>query len=92
MYIIRDIFIAKPGQASKLAKMFRAAMPNGRVMTDLVSDYNQVIMETEVETLADFEREMKEYKTQTDPDQTAAMTGYHDMYYTGRREIFQITE
>ena len=32
-----------------------------RVMTDLTGKFNQVVMETEVKDLAEFERRMKEY-------------------------------
>ncbi len=89
--IVRDIFVAKPGNASKLAKMFKKAMPQARIMTDLVGEYNTVVMETQVADLAAFERMMEEYRAgKLDP--AAAMKGYTEMYLTGRREIFRIEE
>ena len=65
MLIIREVFIAKPGQASRLAKLFKNAsrvMPGKvRIMTDLVGKFNKVVMETEVKSLAEFEKRMKQY-------------------------------
>ena len=55
MLIVRDIFTAKPGQASKLGQLFKKAFsadPHVRVMTDLVADYNTVVMEMTVKNLA----------------------------------------
>lgn len=100
MLIVREIFIAKPGQASKLAKLFKKAStgdPNVRIMTDLVGNYNTVVMEVQVERLAEFEKEMEEYKSgkpdpKMDPKVAEEMSKYTEMYVTGRREIFQIVE
>jgi len=98
MVIVREIFTAKPGQASKLAKLFRKGFPqdhNTRVMTDLVGDYNTVVVEMQVESLAEFERQMEEYRSgkpdpKMDPKVAEEMSKYTEMYLTGRREIFQI--
>ena len=92
MIIVREIFTAKPGMASKLAKMFKEwskDMPgNTRVMTDAVAEFNTVVLETEFENLQAFEKRMAEYKDNTELHKT--MTGYTDMYLTGRREIFRV--
>jgi len=98
--IIREVFTAKPGQASKLAKLFKkgfAADPTVRVMTDLVGNYNTVIVETQVKSLAEFEKQMEDYKSgkpdpKMDPKVAEEMSKYTEMYQTGRREIFQIVE
>ncbi len=100
MIIVREIFTAKPGQASKLAKLFRKGFPqdsNTHVMTDLVGEYNTVVVEMRVESLADFERQMKEYRSgkpdpKMDPKVVEEMSKYTEMYTTGRREIYQIIE
>jgi len=55
MVVIREVFTAKPGQASKLAKLFKkgfGADPSVRVMTDVVGNYNPVVVETTVDSLA----------------------------------------
>lgn len=100
MLIIREIFTAKPGQASKLAKLFKRAMANDdtvTVMTDFVGEYNTVVTEFRVKSLAEFEKQMAEYKSgkpdpKMDPEVAKEMSNYTEMYLTGRREIYQIVE
>jgi hypothetical protein len=92
MIIVRSIFIAKPGNASKLAAQFKAAaatakLPRHRVLTDLTGDFNRVILEYEVDSVAGFEAQMKEYAT--NEAFRAAMKGYTDLYLTGTRELLQ---
>lgn len=93
MYVIRETFVAKPGQASKLAKMFNEIWQeqndlNVRVMTDFVGPFNTVVMETEVESLEEYGRRMKEYATDTKWHDR--MKGYTEMYLEGKREIYQL--
>lgn len=96
MIVVREIFTAKPGQASKLAKLFKKMnMPGARIMTDLVGDYNTVVMEAQVNSLAEWEKQMEEYKSgkpdpKMDPEVAKEMSKYTEMYLTGRREIYQI--
>lgn len=97
MIIVREVFTAKPGQASKLAKLFKkmnAKDKNVRIMTDLVGEYNTVIMETEMKNLAEFEKMMQEYKSgkqmEMNPDLMNEMANYHEMFLFGKREIFNI--
>jgi hypothetical protein len=100
MIIIREVFTAKPGQASKLAKLFRRAFrtdSNIRVMTDMVGEYNTVVMEMQVRSLAEFEKEMEEYRTgkpdpRIPPDVAEELSKYTEMYLAGRREIFQTVD
>jgi hypothetical protein len=92
MYIIRETFTAKPGQASKLAKLFNETMTNTneniRVMTDFVGPFNQVVIETEVENLEEYGKRMDEYMKNSDMKEK--MKNYFEMYLEGRREIFQL--
>ncbi|MDD5050713.1 MAG: hypothetical protein PHV93_03150 [Candidatus Pacebacteria bacterium] len=94
MIIIREIFIAKPGKASTLAKMFKGMKMKGnfRVLTDFVSDFNQVILETEFKDLAEFEARMKSYTADEEKQWKEKMKGYHDLYLTGRREVLRVFE
>ena len=93
MIVVRNVFIAKPGQASTLAAMFKRAagignMPRHRVLTDMTGDFNRVVLEYEVDGLAGVEAEMKNYMTnQAVRD---ALKGYTDLYVTGSRELLQI--
>ena len=64
MIIVREYFIAKPGQASKLAKLLQEAQKlfgatTCRIMTDMTGDFNQVVMETEVESLGADRRQLR---------------------------------
>lgn len=100
MIIIREIFNAKPGQASKLAKLFKKAFgsdPTTRIMTDLVGNYNTVVVEMQVNSLAEFEKQMENYKSgkpdpKMNPEVAEEMSKYTEMYLTGRREVFQVME
>lgn len=95
MLIVRETFTAKPGMASKLAKMFRAMskeMPGlkSRVLTDFVGPYNTVVWESEINELGDFEKMMKEYSSKPDLEKT--MAGYTEMYSSGKREIYRVVD
>jgi hypothetical protein len=100
MILIREIFTAKPGQASKLAKLFKKGFtnePGMRVMTDMVGEYNTVVIEMTAKNLSDFERQMEEHKSgkpdpKMDPKVAEELSKYTELYLTGRREIFQIVE
>ncbi|MFA6469299.1 MAG: hypothetical protein WCW35_10415 [Bacteroidota bacterium] len=100
MLIVREVITAKPGQASKLAKLFKKVFssdPTARVMTDMVGNYNTVVVEMQVQNLAEFEKQMEEYKSgkpdpNMDPKVAEEMSHYTEMYLTGRREIYQIVE
>jgi hypothetical protein len=93
MIVVRNCFIAKPGQASKLAAQIKdaskSAMPGKiRVLTDLTGDFNRVVLEEEAENIGEFEARMKDYMTnQAFRDK---MKGYTDLYITGSREILQV--
>lgn len=93
MIVVRNIFTARPGQASKLAAQLREValagkLRNLRILTDLTGDFNQVVMEHEVESLAAFEEAMKRYAT--DPQVREKGKGYSEFWMTGRRELFQV--
>ena len=96
MIIVHDIFVCKPGFASKLAKKFKTAMEGNsdlvNIMTDLTGQYNRVVMVSKFENLAAFEQSFEKYKTNAEAmkKMTEAMEGYHDMFQTGSREIYQV--
>jgi hypothetical protein len=96
MIVVREVFIAKPGMASKLATMFKDQMAqeasgNGsKVMTDMTGVYNKVVIETEYEDMAAYDREMQEYLKQPRPKPDPSKPSHVDMYMEGKREIFRI--
>jgi hypothetical protein len=93
MFVIRETFKAKPGQASTLARLFKQTMGDliqykFRILTDYIADFNTVVMEVEVDDLGAFERMMAEYTTRQDVRDK--MKGYADMYMTGKREVYRV--
>jgi hypothetical protein len=97
MLLVREVFVAKPGNASKLAKLFKDTMPmedaaKMRIMTDVVGPYNTVVMEYETESLSTWEAESKEWDKKVTPEMQQKMAGYTEMYMEGRREVFRILE
>lgn len=96
MIIVHDIFICKPGNASKVAKIFKDAMGNQegtiRIMTDITGEYNKVVMVSQFENLTAYEKMMESYtqKSGEMKETTDKMAGYTDMYLTGSREIYKV--
>jgi predicted translin family RNA/ssDNA-binding protein len=96
MIIVHDIFICKPGNASKLAKLFKEVMADNEelvnIMTDITGQYNRVVMVTQYDNLTAYEQSWEKYKQQTEEmkKMQEKMAGYHEMYLTGSREIFQV--
>jgi hypothetical protein len=97
MLIVRETFIAKPGQAGKLAKLFKrafAGQTHSRVLTDFIGNYNTVVMEMEVENLAAFEEQFNQYKAgnmgDIEPEVLEELKNYTQFWESGKREVFQV--
>lgn len=96
MIIVHDTFVCKPGNASKLAKLFKQAMSDNKelvnIMTDMTGQYNRVIMVSQYENLTAYEESWKKYMENSEEmkKMQEAMKGYQDMYLTGSREIYQV--
>jgi hypothetical protein len=96
MIQVQEIFVCKPGNASKLAKKFKEAMAGAgepaTILTDMTGQYNRVIIVTQYENLTAYEKNWEKYKADAEAmkKMEAAMAGYQDMYLTGSREIYQI--
>ena len=93
MIVVRNSFIAKPGQANQLAahlkEMAKAGnLRNARVLTDFTGDFNHVVMEHEVESASEFEEMFKRYSSE--PEMREKAKGYTELWNTGRRELFRI--
>lgn len=96
MYIVRDVFTAKPGKAKELVAKFKESEPylremglkGMRVMTDAVAGYWTVVAEAEVDSLDtyfDVARRERDH-----PQIGQAMKGYMDLVEGGHREVFRI--
>jgi len=95
MIIVRNCFVAKPGQASKLAALLKEAattakIPKHRILTDLTGDFNRVLFEYEPENIGEFEARMQDYAT--NETFREKMKGYTDLWITGHREILRVWE
>jgi hypothetical protein len=93
MYVLRESFVAKPGQASRLAAMLKeisqeAAPGKTRVLTDMTGQFNRVVMETEVDSLAEMEARWQQYMA--NPDWKARMKDYTGLWETGSREVLRV--
>ena len=93
MIIVRNSFIAKPGQAGKLAAQLKemaaaGSLRNARVMTDLTGDFNSVVLEHEVKSASEFEEMLT--KRSSDPKAAEVAKGYTDLWTKGRRDLFRI--
>ena len=95
MIIVHDIFVCKPGNASKAAKMFKEVMAKSpellHIMTDVTGQYHRVIMVSRYENLAAFEKSLEAYANppQEMKDMMKKMEGFQEMYLTGSREIYR---
>lgn len=96
MIIVHEIFICKPGNASKLAKLFKevmAEMPEFlNIMTDMTGEFNRVMIQTQYDNLTAYEERFKMYMENSEEvkKMKEKMQGYHDLYVTGSREIYQV--
>jgi tRNA-dihydrouridine synthase len=97
MYIVRDVFRCKPGHAKSVAEKFKKGFElmkktkgggSARVLVDYVTSYWTVVMEIEVESLAEFEKQMTEYSASQ--EFRDLMKGYMDEVDGGHREIFKV--
>jgi len=96
MIIVHDIFVCKPGNASKVAKLFKEVMADSKevvnIMTDLTGGYNRVVMVSQYDSLTAYEQSFQKYMQDNEEmkKMKEKMKGYHELYLTGSREIYQV--
>ncbi len=96
MIVVHDIFVCKPGNASKLAKLFKETMAGfsevKHIMTDVTGQYNRVIMVSEYENLTAYDKSAEAYNNPTPEmkESMSKMQNYTEMYQTGSREIYKV--
>ena len=97
MISVHNTFVCKPGNASKVAKLFKewADSRKGKndftVMTDMTGGWHRVVLTESYASLAAFEEEQKNMGQS--PEEQAMMEKFKDMnemYVSGSREIFKI--
>jgi hypothetical protein len=96
MFIVRNVFRCKPGQAKNVIDKFKAALPimqqiaKHRILVDQVASFWTVVIETETEDLSEFEKILQD-RSQAKEVQNA-MSGYMDYVDSGYREIYRVVE
>lgn len=99
MIIVQDTFVCKPGNASKLAKLFKEwadMRPKERetiVMTDMTGQFHRLIVRATYESLAEYEEDTKNMMENQTPEEKKLMEKFKDMnemYVSGSREIFKV--
>ncbi len=97
MIQVHDTFVCKPGNASKVAKLFKESVPfdpkaGPYILTDMTGQWHRVIMITNHESLTDYENNMKKWSADTPENKKMgeAMKGMNDMYVSGSREIYKV--
>jgi len=96
MISVQNVFICKPGNAGKLAKLFKewADLKKERkmsVMTDMTGQYHRVIIAEQHASLAAYEEAEQEMGQSA--EEKALMEKFKDMnemYVSGSREIFKV--
>ena len=94
MIIVHDIFVCKPGNASKLAKLFKEWADTQKqtyVMTDMTGQWHRVIVASTHDSLAAYEENFK--KMMADSPENRAMNekfkDVNDMYSFGQPRDLQ---
>jgi hypothetical protein len=93
--IVHDIFVCKPGNASKAAKMFKETMgkdPHALyIMTDMTGQFHRVVMVSQYKDLAEYGKSLEAYANPP-PEMKEAMKemkDFQEMYIAGSREIYR---
>ena len=96
MIIVHDIFVCKPGNASKIAKLFKewvdvSPTKNIQVMTDMTGQFHRVVIASSFDSLAAYE-EAQKTMGQTPEEQKVMdkFSNMNEMYVSGSREIFKV--
>lgn len=96
MIIVHDIFNCKPGNASKVAKLFKewadvVPKKNVSVMTDMTGQWHRVIIASSFENLAAYEEEAKTIgQSEEEKKVMEKFTDMNELYVSGSREIFKL--
>ena len=96
MIIVHDTFICKPGNASKVAKLFKEVMGDNpdvlHIMSDMTGQWHRVIMVSQYESLTAYEKSFEKYMEDTEENRKMGekMKGMNEMYVSGSREIYKV--
>jgi hypothetical protein len=96
VFVVRNVFRAKPGKAKELVAIFKQAqpllaeigIPETRLMTDAVAGFWTVVVESHVADMGDYVRSVEAMGKHAGIQ--AAMKGYMELVEGGHREIFRV--
>ena len=97
MYVIREVLHCKPGKVRRMTEKFRTiskALDNLgqkplRLLTDVSGEpFWTIVAEASVDSVEDFFA--MEERLMMDSAVREAMTDYHDLVESGRREIYRV--
>jgi len=96
MFLVRNVFHAKPGKAKELVAIFTKAaqllpeigITNTQVMTDVSTTFWTVVIQSETEDLNAYVDMAKAVSQK--PELSEAMKGYINLVDDGFREIYRI--
>ena len=96
MYMIRNVFQAKPGKGKDLVEIFKTVAPHiedfgvkmMHILTDATGPFWTVVIESQVENISDYFEMPAKMKDK--PEIGDAMKGYMDLVDGGQREIYKI--
>jgi hypothetical protein len=97
MFMVREVLNCHPGKVGELVKKFKAlgevmramGLEPFRLYTDVAGDpFWTLVLEREYGSLD--EAPALESKVMSDARAQAAMSGYHDLVRSGRREMYKV--
>lgn len=97
MFLVRDVFQAKPGKAAALARIFKAAnehllgmegYSNPKVMTDVFGVYWTVVSQVEVDSIERYSVMARSFTSK--PELQEIFKGYIELVDSGYREVFKL--
>jgi len=97
MFMVREVLNCRPGKVGELVKKFRALgevmkgmdLEPFRLYTDVAGEpFWTLVVEREYETLDSVPA--LESQVMGDKSAQSAMSGYHDLVLSGRREIYKV--
>ncbi len=96
MIIVHNTFVCKPGNASKLAKLFKEWASTQKevlyIMTDMTGQWHRVIAVSQYANLAAYEKSLEQSMEDTpeNREMSKKFENMNDMYVSGSREIYKV--
>lgn len=95
MIIVHDTFVCKPGNAGKIAKLFKEWAEHQKdtyVMTDMTGQWHRVIVASTHDSLAAYEETSKQMMADTpeNREMNEKFKNMNEMYVSGSREFYKV--